>query len=56
MKEALWTDSEAVLGYIAHESRKFKIFVANRAEMIKEGSDPTQWFYVSSKENPADYN
>ena len=56
MKEAFWTDSQAVLGYIANESRKFKIFVANRVEMIKEGSDPTQWFYVSSKENPADYN
>ena len=55
MTEAFWTDSQAVLGYIAHELRKFKIFVANRAEMIK-GSDPTQWFYVSSKENPADYN
>ena len=48
MKEAFWTDSQAVLGYIANESRKFKIFVANRVEMIKEGSDPTQWFYVSS--------
>ena len=56
MKEAFWTDSQTVLGYIANESRKFKIFVANRAEMIKEDSDPTQWFYVSSKENPADYS
>ena len=56
MKEAFWTGSQAVLGYIANESRKFKIFVANRVEMIKEGSDPTQWFYVSSKENPADYS
>ena len=41
IKEAFWTDSQAVLGYIANESRKFKIFVANRLEMIKEGSDPT---------------
>ena len=56
MKEAFWTDSQAVLGYIANESRKFKIFVANRVEMIKEGSDPSQWFYVSSKENPSDYS
>ena len=56
IKEAFWTDSQAVLGYIANESRKFKIFVANRVEMIKEDSDPTQWFYVSSKENPADYS
>ena len=56
MKEAFWTDSQAVLVYIANESRKFKIFVANTAEMIKEGSDPSQWFYVSSKENPADHS
>ena len=56
MKETFWTDSEAVLGYIANESRKFKIFVANRVEMIKEGSDPSQWFYVNSKENAADYS
>ena len=54
IKEAFWTDSQAVLGYIANESRKFKIFVASRAEMIKEGSDLSQWFYVNSKENPAD--
>ena len=56
MKEIFWTDSESVLGYIASESRKFKIFVANRVEMIKEGSDPSQWFYVKSKENPANYS
>ena len=42
MKEAHWTDSQAVHRYIANELRKFKIFVANRVEMIKEGSDPSQ--------------
>ena len=56
MKEAFWTDSQDVLVYIANESRKFKIFVANTVEMIKEGSDPSQWFYVSSKKNLANYN
>ena len=56
MKEAFWTGSQAVLGDIANESRKFRIFVASRVEMIKEGSEPTQWFYVSSKENSEDYN
>ena len=54
MKEAFWTDSQAVLGYIANESRKFKIFVANRVEMIKKGSDPSHWFNVKYKGNPAD--
>ena len=56
IKEAFWTDSQAVLGYIANKSRKFKIFVVNRGEMIKEDSDPTQWFYVSSKKNLANYH
>ena len=56
MKEASWTDSQTVFGYIANESRKFKMFVANGVEMIKEGSDPTQWFYVGSKENPVDHS
>ena len=42
MKEAFWIDSQAVLGYIPNESRKFKIFVANSVEMIKEGLYPTQ--------------
>ena len=54
MKESFGTNSQSVLRYIANESRKIKIFVANRVEMIKEGSDPSQWFYISSKENPAD--
>ena len=56
MKETFWTDSQAVFGYIANESRKFKMFVANGVGMFKKGSDPTQWFYVSSRENPADYS
>ena len=29
-KEIFWTDSEVTLGYIRNESKKFKIFVANR--------------------------
>ena len=56
MKAAFWTDSHAVLGYTANESRKFKIFVAITVEMIKKGSDPSQWFYVKYKGNPADYS
>ena len=56
VKEAFWTDSQIVLGYIANESRKFKIFVGNKVGMNKEGSYPSQWFYVNSKENPADYS
>ena len=49
-KEMFWTDSEAVLAYIRNEAKRFKIFVANRTELIKA----LRWFHVSSKQNPAD--
>ena len=35
-KEIFWTDSEVTLGYISNESKKFKIFVANKIELIRE--------------------
>ena len=54
-KEVFWTDSEVVLGYIRNESKRFKIFVANRVELIKDHSDESQRHYINSKQNPADY-
>ena len=54
-KEIFWTDSEVTLGYIRNESKKFKIFVAYRIELIREHSEAEQWHYVNTKENPADY-
>ena len=33
-KEIFWTDSKVTLGYIKNDSKKFKIFVANRIELI----------------------
>ena len=53
-KEYFWTDSKVVLGYINNNSKKFKIFVANWIQFIRENADPKQWFYVPTKENPAD--
>lgn len=49
-----WTDSMIVLGYIANETRRFKVFVANRVSVIRSMSRPAQWRHVGSKENPAD--
>ena len=54
-KEMFWTDSEVVLAYIRNEAKRFKIFEANRIELIKEDSDECEWFYVSSKQNPVDH-
>ena len=53
-KEYFWTDSSIVLGYIKSETLRFKVFVANRVQRIRAGSDPNQWFYVEGKQNPAD--
>ena len=55
IREIFWTDSEAVLGYIRNQSRKFKVFVANRVEIIHENSCDSQWFHLNTKANPADY-
>ena len=34
-----WTDSKVVLGYIKHDTRRFKTFVANRIYQIKENTN-----------------
>ncbi|XP_057316876.1 uncharacterized protein LOC130657906 [Hydractinia symbiolongicarpus] len=54
LSEVFWTDSKVVLGYITNQSRKFRLFVANRVQTIHEASSVEQWRYVSSSQNPAD--
>ena len=49
-----WTDSKVVLGYIANETKRFHVFVANRVQQIRDKTEPSQWRYVESKDNPAD--
>lgn len=49
-----WTDSKVVLGYIANESRRFRVFVANRVQEIQENTCVDQWKYIESEQNPAD--
>lgn len=50
----LWTDSTVVLGWINSHVTRLKTFVANRVEQILEITDPKQWRYVKTEENPAD--
>ncbi|XP_062618078.1 uncharacterized protein LOC134279668 [Saccostrea cucullata] len=52
--EWFWTDSTVVLGYIANDSRRFHVFVANRLQQIRDYTEPYQWNCISSAENPAD--
>ena len=48
------TDSVTVLRYIANDQKRFHVYVANRVQLIRNLSDPNQWRYVNTKENPAD--
>lgn len=50
-----WTDSMAVLRYIQNRTARFHTFVANRLAVIHEGSQPSNWRYINTKVNPADY-
>ena len=49
-----WTDSKVVLGYINNEAKRFRVYVANRIQQIREHTKPDQWFFVNSESNPAD--
>ena len=44
-----------VLGYIRNEAKRFKVFVENRVQLIRENSDVNQWRYIETKKNSADY-
>ncbi|XP_061923644.1 uncharacterized protein LOC133663290 [Entelurus aequoreus] len=52
---AFYTDSKVVLGYIHNETRRFYVYVANRVTRIRKSSQPSQWHYVPSSQNPADH-
>ncbi|XP_052271566.1 uncharacterized protein LOC127872276 [Dreissena polymorpha] len=50
-----WSDSVNILWWVRGRSRQFKPFVANRVGEIQSDSNPEQWRYVPSRENPADH-
>ena len=52
--EIFWTGSQVVLGYINSDVQRFKIFVANRVQQIRDQTDKWQWNYVETTSNPAD--
>lgn len=51
----LWTDSTTVLTWIRSDSYRFKVFVGTRVTEIQELTNGTDWRYVDSLKNPADY-
>ncbi|XP_068235731.1 uncharacterized protein [Palaemon carinicauda] len=48
-------DSSIVRAQIQKESYGFITFVANRVAEIQSRTDPTEWWWVNSKNNPADF-
>ena len=50
-----WCDSMNTLWWIRGHSRCFKPFVANLVGEIQNMTNPEQWRYVPTKDNPADH-
>lgn len=55
LKEIFWCDSQIVLGYITNDAKRFHVYVANSVQEIRDKTEPVQWKYIRSQENPADY-
>ncbi|XP_064622588.1 uncharacterized protein LOC135484829 [Lineus longissimus] len=49
-----WSDSLDTLHWIRGRGRAFKPFIANRVGEIQRATNPDQWRYVPTAENPAD--
>ena len=54
-QEVFWSDSMNVLWWIRGRSQIFKPFVARRAGEIQSLTNPKQWRFVPTNENPADF-
>ncbi|XP_070562165.1 uncharacterized protein [Ptychodera flava] len=49
-----YTNSNAVLGNINNEGKRFHVFVANSVQLIRKHSSQNKWRHVDTKTNPAD--
>lgn len=54
LRDTYWIDNMVALGYIYNDSRRFRIFVANRTRKIRERTEKSQWRYISTEHNPGD--
>ena len=53
VEEFFWADSQVVLKYISNESKRFKVFVANNVQMIRNKTNLSRGNYMTSADNPA---
>lgn len=53
-KTYAWTDSMVVLGWLQGDSQRWKQYVSNRVEQIKEIIPADDWNHVRSEQNSAD--
>ena len=49
-----WTDSTSVLYWLNNDQKRLQMFVYNRVDKIRRGSDLSEWKWVPTAENPAD--
>lgn len=49
-----WCDSTIVLSWLQLTSNDLNVFVANRVSKIQAASNAQDWYYIRSKDNPAD--
>ncbi len=53
-QEYFYTDSLVVLGYLANEEKRFKVFVANCVQQVRDSTNIGQWHHVEGSKNTAD--
>ena len=54
VKMFYYTDSKVALGYICNDVKRFRVFVANRHQLIRSYTKKEDWRHVDTKKNPAD--
>ena len=54
-KKFYWTDSQITLSWISNKNKEFKTFVENRVQEIRKNTNIKNWFYIDTKNNPADF-
>ena len=49
-----WSDSMVTISWIKVYKKEFKVFVENRVQEMRKNSNPRDWYYCKSSNNPAD--